>query len=105
MSPKGDLMACFGRGGVCLGTPLHHSVLLLQVPVCGGCGAITYSRVPLVLFQEQWRDTRRWQLSVASELPELEEFPQEAGRGFSRFKNRQGDFKRNGWFKNGNRGL
>ncbi|KAM6390604.1 nucleolar RNA helicase 2-like isoform 2-T2 [Pluvialis apricaria] len=57
--------------------------------------------------QEQWRDTRRWQLSVAKELPELEECPQEAGRGFSRFGNRrQGDggFKRNSWFKNGNRG-
>ncbi|XP_054061167.1 nucleolar RNA helicase 2-like [Rissa tridactyla] len=57
--------------------------------------------------QEQWRDTRRWQLSVAKELPELEEYPQEAGRGFSRFGNgRQGDggFKRNSWFKNGNRG-
>uniref|UniRef100_A0A8B9MUD8 Nucleolar RNA helicase 2 n=1 Tax=Accipiter nisus TaxID=211598 RepID=A0A8B9MUD8_9AVES len=57
--------------------------------------------------QEQWRDTRRWQLSVAKELPELEEYPQEAGRGFSRFGNgRQGDggFKRNNWFKNGNRG-
>nr|XP_054493360.1 nucleolar RNA helicase 2-like [Agelaius phoeniceus] len=56
--------------------------------------------------QEQWRDTRRWQLSVASELPELEEYPQEAARGFSRFGNsRQGDFKRNSWVKNGNRGL
>ncbi|OWK56036.1 Nucleolar RNA helicase 2 [Lonchura striata] len=56
--------------------------------------------------QEQWRDTRRWQLSVASELPELEEYPQEGGRGFSRFGNsRQGDFKRNSWFKSGNRGL
>ncbi|XP_075010287.1 nucleolar RNA helicase 2-like [Calonectris borealis] len=57
--------------------------------------------------QEQWRDTRRWQLSVAKELPELEEYPQEAGRGLSRFGNgRQGDggFKRNNWFKNGNRG-
>ncbi|CAN0237288.1 unnamed protein product [Bubo scandiacus] len=57
--------------------------------------------------QEQWKDTRRWQLSVAKELPELEEYPQEAGRGFSRFGNgRQGDggFKRNNRFKNGNRG-
>ncbi|XP_048168100.1 nucleolar RNA helicase 2-like [Corvus hawaiiensis] len=56
--------------------------------------------------QEQWKDTRRWQLSVASELPELEEYPQEAGRGFSKFGNsRQGDFKRKSWFKSGNRGL
>ncbi|KAM6306424.1 nucleolar RNA helicase 2-like [Aegotheles albertisi] len=57
--------------------------------------------------QEQWRDTRRWQLSVAKELPELEEYPQEAGRGFSRFgTGRQGDggFKRNSWFRNGGRG-
>ncbi|XP_030909193.2 nucleolar RNA helicase 2-like [Melopsittacus undulatus] len=56
--------------------------------------------------QEQWTDTRRWQLSVAKELPELEECPQEAGRGFSRFgSGRQGGggFKRNNWFKNGNR--
>ncbi|KAM6105850.1 LOW QUALITY PROTEIN: nucleolar RNA helicase 2-like [Pterocles gutturalis] len=54
--------------------------------------------------QEQWRDTRRWQLSVAKELPELEEYPQEAGRGFSKFGNaRQGDggFRRSNWFKNG----
>ncbi|KAM4670121.1 nucleolar RNA helicase 2-like [Amazona ochrocephala] len=57
--------------------------------------------------QEQWTDTRRWQLSVAKELPELEEYSREAGRGFSRFGNgRQGggSFKRNSWFKNGNRG-
>ncbi|XP_064001645.1 nucleolar RNA helicase 2-like [Pogoniulus pusillus] len=57
--------------------------------------------------QEQWSDTRRWQLSVAKELPELEELPQEAGRGFSRFGyGRQGGsgggFKRSNWFKNGN---
>lgn len=58
--------------------------------------------VTLVLFQEQWKDTRRWQLSVAKELPELEEYPQEAGRGFSRFGN--SGFKRNNWSKNGNRG-
>ncbi|XP_067996273.1 nucleolar RNA helicase 2-like isoform X1 [Melanerpes formicivorus] len=59
--------------------------------------------------QEQWSDTRRWQLSVAKELPELEELPQEAGRGFSRFGNgRQGGsgsgFKKHNWYKNGNRG-
>ncbi|KFV39289.1 Nucleolar RNA helicase 2, partial [Tyto alba] len=57
--------------------------------------------------QEQWRDTRRWQLSVAEELPELEEYSQEAGRGFFRFgSGRQGDggFKRNNWFKNRNQG-
>lgn len=41
------------------------------------------------------------------ELPELEGYPQEAGRGFSRFGNgKQGDgrFKRNNWFKNGKQG-
>ncbi|XP_062436458.1 nucleolar RNA helicase 2-like, partial [Rhea pennata] len=57
--------------------------------------------------QEQWQDTRRWQLSVAKELPELEEYPHEAGQGFSRFGNgRQGDsrFRRNNRFKNGNQG-
>ncbi|XP_010712814.1 nucleolar RNA helicase 2 [Meleagris gallopavo] len=44
--------------------------------------------------QEQWRDTRRWQLAVAKELPELEEQPQDANRGPSRF----GSFKKNGRF-------
>uniref|UniRef100_A0A8C8R6E6 RNA helicase n=1 Tax=Pelusios castaneus TaxID=367368 RepID=A0A8C8R6E6_9SAUR len=39
--------------------------------------------------QDQWRDTRRWQLSVATELPELEETPHEAG--FSSFRSRRQD--------------
>uniref|UniRef100_A0A8C3LQV6 RNA helicase n=1 Tax=Chrysolophus pictus TaxID=9089 RepID=A0A8C3LQV6_CHRPC len=43
---------------------------------------------------EQWRDTRRWQLAVAKELPELEEQPQDANRGPPRF----GGFKKNGRF-------
>ncbi|XP_053926848.1 nucleolar RNA helicase 2 [Cuculus canorus] len=53
----------------------------------------------LTNIQEQWRDTRRWQLSAAKELPELEE---DAGQRFSKFgSGRQGDggFKRNNWFK------
>nr|XP_014430159.1 nucleolar RNA helicase 2 [Pelodiscus sinensis] len=52
--------------------------------------------------QEQWQDSRRWQLSVATELPDLEETPREAGRGFSNFRNgRQGGgFNRNDRFKN-----
>ncbi|OXB63882.1 hypothetical protein ASZ78_004177 [Callipepla squamata] len=44
--------------------------------------------------QELWRDTRRWQLAVAKELPELEEQPQDASRGPPRF----GGFKKNGRF-------
>nr|XP_042712877.1 nucleolar RNA helicase 2 isoform X2 [Chrysemys picta bellii] len=54
--------------------------------------------------QEQWQDSRRWQLSIATELPELEEIPREAGRGFSNFSNgRQGGggFNKNNRFKNG----
>ncbi|XP_048715116.2 nucleolar RNA helicase 2 isoform X2 [Caretta caretta] len=54
--------------------------------------------------QEQWQDSRRWQLSMATELPELEETPREAGRGFSNFRNgRQGGggFNKNNRFKNG----
>lgn len=54
--------------------------------------------------QEQWQDSRRWQLTVATELPELEETPREAGRGFSNFRNgRQegGGFNKNNRFKNG----
>ncbi|XP_073209602.1 nucleolar RNA helicase 2-like isoform X1 [Lepidochelys kempii] len=54
--------------------------------------------------QEQWQDSRRWQLSIATELPELEETPREAGRGFSNFRNgRQGGggFNKNNRFKNG----
>ncbi|XP_048715118.2 nucleolar RNA helicase 2 isoform X4 [Caretta caretta] len=53
---------------------------------------------------EQWQDSRRWQLSMATELPELEETPREAGRGFSNFRNgRQGGggFNKNNRFKNG----
>ncbi|KAM8806378.1 nucleolar RNA helicase 2-like [Eudromia elegans] len=57
--------------------------------------------------QEQWQDSRRWQMSVAKELPALEELPHEAGNGFSRFANgRHGDggFRRNNRFKSGNQG-
>ncbi|XP_019394055.1 PREDICTED: nucleolar RNA helicase 2 isoform X1 [Crocodylus porosus] len=51
--------------------------------------------------QEKWQDSRRWQLAIATELPELEETPREAGQGFSNFKNgRQGNnFYRNDRFK------
>lgn len=57
----------------------------------------------LLFFQEKWQDSRRWQLAVATELPELEETPREAGQGFSNFKNgRQGNnFYRNDRFKIG----
>ncbi|XP_066477698.1 nucleolar RNA helicase 2 [Tiliqua scincoides] len=50
--------------------------------------------------QQTWQDSRRWQLSVASELPELEESPRDSGRsGGSDFRNgRRGgsDFRRRG---------
>ncbi|XP_019363395.1 PREDICTED: nucleolar RNA helicase 2 [Gavialis gangeticus] len=51
--------------------------------------------------QEKWQDSRRWQLAIATELPELEETPREAGQGFSNFKNgRQGNnFYKNDRFK------
>ncbi|XP_027316556.1 nucleolar RNA helicase 2 [Anas platyrhynchos] len=52
--------------------------------------------------QERWQDTRRWQLAVAKELPELEEQPQEASRGPSRFGD--GGFRRNGKFNGGSWG-
>ncbi|KFV73273.1 Nucleolar RNA helicase 2, partial [Struthio camelus australis] len=71
----------------------------------GVCFDIPFDELSRI--QEQWQDTRRWQLSVAKELPELEEHPHEAGQGFSRFgSGRQGDngFRRNNRFKNGNQG-
>uniref|UniRef100_A0A8B9R579 RNA helicase n=1 Tax=Anas platyrhynchos TaxID=8839 RepID=A0A8B9R579_ANAPL len=52
--------------------------------------------------QERWQDTRRWQLAVAKELPELEKQPQEASRGPSRFGD--GGFRRNGKFNGGSWG-
>ncbi|XP_030423982.1 nucleolar RNA helicase 2 isoform X2 [Gopherus evgoodei] len=54
--------------------------------------------------QEQWQDSRRWQLSVATEFPELEKTPREAGRGFSNFRNERqggGDRNKSNRFKNG----
>lgn len=56
----------------------------------------------LLCLQERWQDTRRWQLAVAKELPELEEQPQEASRGPSRFGD--GGFRRNGKFNGGSWG-
>uniref|UniRef100_A0A7N5JEK3 Nucleolar RNA helicase 2 n=1 Tax=Ailuropoda melanoleuca TaxID=9646 RepID=A0A7N5JEK3_AILME len=53
--------------------------------------------------QQTWQDTRRWQLSVATELPELEESPRDSGRsGGSEFRNgrRGGGFNRHDRFRN-----
>ncbi|XP_053168120.1 nucleolar RNA helicase 2 [Hemicordylus capensis] len=53
--------------------------------------------------QQMWQDSRRWQLTVATELPELEESPREGGRsGGSEFRNgrRGGNFNRNDRFRN-----
>uniref|UniRef100_A0A452IS43 Nucleolar RNA helicase 2 n=1 Tax=Gopherus agassizii TaxID=38772 RepID=A0A452IS43_9SAUR len=54
--------------------------------------------------QEQWQDSRRWQLSIATEFPELEKTQREAGRGFSNFRNERqggGDRNKSNRFKNG----
>ncbi|KAJ7324260.1 hypothetical protein JRQ81_017280 [Phrynocephalus forsythii] len=40
--------------------------------------------------QQTWQDTRRWQLSVATELPQLEESPHEGERGGSNSESRNG---------------
>ncbi|XP_054838460.1 nucleolar RNA helicase 2 [Eublepharis macularius] len=53
--------------------------------------------------QQMWKDSRRWQLSVATALPELEETPRESGRGGgSEFRNgrRGGGFNRHDRFRN-----
>ncbi|XP_063163611.1 nucleolar RNA helicase 2 [Candoia aspera] len=53
--------------------------------------------------KETWQDTRRWQLSVATELPELEDSPREGGRNSgSEFRNgrRSGGFNRHDRFRN-----
>nr|XP_033797809.1 nucleolar RNA helicase 2 [Geotrypetes seraphini] len=52
--------------------------------------------------QENWKDSRRWQLSVASELPELEESPHVRERSSSNFRGqrRGGGFHRNERFRN-----
>uniref|UniRef100_A0A8C6VHJ0 Nucleolar RNA helicase 2 n=1 Tax=Naja naja TaxID=35670 RepID=A0A8C6VHJ0_NAJNA len=53
--------------------------------------------------KETWQDTRRWQLSVATELPELENTPREGGRNSgSDFRNgrRNGGFNRPDRFRN-----
>uniref|UniRef100_F7FNL3 RNA helicase n=1 Tax=Ornithorhynchus anatinus TaxID=9258 RepID=F7FNL3_ORNAN len=69
----------------------------------GVCFDVPKATVELI--QDQWKDTRRWQLSVATELPELEEPYRDAGRGgFSNnFRNRRseaGGFNRNDRFQN-----
>ncbi|XP_064418689.1 nucleolar RNA helicase 2 isoform X2 [Latimeria chalumnae] len=52
---------------------------------------------------ETWQDSRRWQLSVATELPELEEARRDGDRNSCDFRNRpfrQGGFNRNNRFRN-----
>ncbi|XP_050815343.1 nucleolar RNA helicase 2-like [Gopherus flavomarginatus] len=69
-----------------------------KMGVCFDVPAAELSRI-----QEQWQDSRRWQLSIATEFPELEKTPREAGRGFSNFRNerRGGDLNKSNRFKNG----
>uniref|UniRef100_A0A8C0JEI5 RNA helicase n=1 Tax=Chelonoidis abingdonii TaxID=106734 RepID=A0A8C0JEI5_CHEAB len=77
----------------------QRSLLNSDAGVCFDVPTAELSRI-----QEQWHDSRRWQLSIATELPELEETPREAGRGFSNFRNgRQGGggFNKSNRFKNG----
>ncbi|XP_077206669.1 nucleolar RNA helicase 2 [Paroedura picta] len=54
--------------------------------------------------QQMWQDSRRWQLSVATALPELEESPRDSSRGGSdsEFRNgrRGGNFNRHDRFRN-----
>ncbi|XP_015672151.2 nucleolar RNA helicase 2 [Protobothrops mucrosquamatus] len=53
--------------------------------------------------KETWQDTRRWELSVATELPELENSPRDGGRNPGmEFRNgrRNGGFNRNDRFRN-----
>ncbi|XP_058045038.1 nucleolar RNA helicase 2 [Ahaetulla prasina] len=60
-------------------------------------------KVELNKIKETWQDTRRWQLSVATELPELENSPREGGRNpGSEFRNgrRNGGFNRPDRFRN-----
>ncbi|KAF7247205.1 Transposable element Tcb1 transposase [Varanus komodoensis] len=64
-----------------------------------------WKRMPVATCKalQTWQDTRRWQLSVATELPELEETPRESGRsGGSEFRNgrRSGGFNRHDRFRN-----
>ncbi|KAI4887404.1 hypothetical protein NFI96_026776 [Prochilodus magdalenae] len=52
-------------------------------------------------FQDKWKDGRRWQLTIATELPELEESARGRGdRGFGGFGGRGGG---RGGFRGGNR--
>nr|XP_020663614.1 nucleolar RNA helicase 2 [Pogona vitticeps] len=53
----------------------------------GACFDIPVAELSKI--QQTWQDTRRWQLSVATELPELEESLNEGGRGggASEFRN------------------
>ncbi|XP_044276398.1 nucleolar RNA helicase 2 [Varanus komodoensis] len=69
-----------------------------KMGVCFDIPAAELSKI-----QQTWQDTRRWQLSVATELPELEETPRESGRsGGSEFRNgrRSGGFNRHDRFRN-----
>lgn len=105
LCPKGRSAHLVLRGWDLSGSAFAFGVLTAVRSLAHAAGV--WSLHVALSRQEQWKDTRRWQLAVAEELPELEESPQEAGRGFSRFGNgRQSDggFKRNNWFRNGNRG-
>ncbi|XP_060624865.2 nucleolar RNA helicase 2 [Anolis sagrei] len=70
----------------------------------GVCFDIPVAELPKL--QQTWQDSRRWQLSVATELPELEESLKEPGRGGGGkpdFRNRRGGGGGSN-FRNGRRG-
>eukprot|EP00062_Callorhinchus_milii_P018763 gi/632972584/ref/XP_007902730.1/ PREDICTED: nucleolar RNA helicase 2-like [Callorhinchus milii] len=54
--------------------------------------------------QEQWKDSRRWQLSVATELPELEESQRDGDFRNHSFNGRGGFNRRGGGFNRRGRG-
>lgn len=58
----------------------------------------------MILQQENWKDGRRWQLTVATELPELEEkqFSNRTERGGGGFRGGRG--RNFGGFRNGGGG-
>ncbi|XP_074855578.1 nucleolar RNA helicase 2-like isoform X2 [Carettochelys insculpta] len=53
--------------------------------------------VDLRQIQEKWQDSKHWRLTMATQLPEVADTPQERGRGFSDSRNgrRAGNFNRN----------
>uniref|UniRef100_A0A4W6G2N5 RNA helicase n=1 Tax=Lates calcarifer TaxID=8187 RepID=A0A4W6G2N5_LATCA len=77
---------------------IHRMTFLKGKTVCTHKHLTSFSS-PLILQQENWKDGRRWQLTAATELPELEEkqFNNRGDRGFG--SGNRGD--RRGGFRGG----